>query len=304
MPELVFEANDITKVYGEKKALNRVSMKIKRGEIYGFIGENGAGKTTMIRLLAGLAEPTGGELHLFGKSGKELYPQRARIGYIIENPSLYLNMNARENLEIQKIQKGTPNTSSEHILHLVGLDFADKTKVKNYSLGMKQRLALAIAILGEPEFLVLDEPINGLDPMGIVEIRNLLKKLNGEGITILITSHILAELHQVATSYGILHNGNMLKELSNEELDHACGQSLLLQVDDVQKTKDFIVNKLHTHRFELLPDGKIKIFDRKEQNVGEIASMLHNTGINVFNIELQNTNLESYYIELVEKGER
>lgn len=304
MPELVFEANDITKVYGEKKALNRVSMKIDRGEIYGFIGENGAGKTTMIRLLAGLAEPTSGELHLFGKRGKELYPQRAKIGYIIENPSLYLNMNARENLEIQKIQKGTLTTSTEHILHLVGLDFVDKTKVKNFSLGMKQRLALAIAILGEPEFLVLDEPINGLDPMGIVEIRNLLKKLNEEGITILITSHILAELHQVATSYGILHNGSMLKELSNEELDHACGQSLLLQVDDVEKTKDFIVNKLHTHRFELLSDGKIKIFDMKEQNVGEIVSMLHNTGINVFNIELQNTNLESYYIELVKKGER
>ena len=200
----VFEAINITKKYRNTLALNQVSMSVMQGDIYGFIGENGAGKTTMIRLLTGLAEPTTGKIALFGESNKKLAKQRERIGCIIESPSLYLDMTAYENLEVQRLQRGIPGKGCiDNALALVGLKDTGKKKAKDFSLGMRQRLALAIALLGNPEFLVLDEPINGLDPTGIIELRNLLKRLNKErGITILISSHILTELHQLANRYG------------------------------------------------------------------------------------------------------
>ena len=198
----VFEAINITKKYRNTLALNQVSMSVMQGDIYGFIGENGAGKTTMIRLLTGLAEPTTGKIALFGESNKKLAKQRERIGCIIESPSLYLDMTAYENLEVQRLQRGIPGKGCiDNALALVGLKDTGKKKAKDFSLGMRQRLALAIALLGNPEFLVLDEPINGLDPTGIIELRNLLKRLNKErGITILISSHILTELHQLANA--------------------------------------------------------------------------------------------------------
>ena len=212
----VFEAINITKKYRNTLALNQVSMSVMQGDIYGFIGENGAGKTTMIRLLTGLAEPTTGKIALFGESNKKLAKQRERIGCIIESPSLYLDMTAYENLEVQRLQRGIPGKGCiDNALALVGLKDTGKKKAKDFSLGMRQRLALAIALLGNPEFLVLDEPINGLDPTGIIELRNLLKRLNKErGITILISSHILTELHQLANRYGILHEGKLLQENS------------------------------------------------------------------------------------------
>lgn len=215
----VFEAINITKKYRNTLALNQVSMSVMQGDIYGFIGENGAGKTTMIRLLTGLAEPTTGKIALFGESNKKLAKQRERIGCIIESPSLYLDMTAYENLEVQRLQRGIPGKGCiDNALALVGLKDTGKKKAKDFSLGMRQRLALAIALLGNPEFLVLDEPINGLDPTGIIELRNLLKRLNKErGITILISSHILTELHQLANRYGILHEGKLLQEITATE---------------------------------------------------------------------------------------
>ena len=181
MNTTVFEAINITKKYRNTLALNQVSMSVMQGDIYGFIGENGAGKTTMIRLLTGLAEPTTGNIALFGKSDKKLAKQRERIGCIIESPSLYLDMTAHENLEVQRLQRGIPGkVCIDNALELVNLRDAGKKKAKDFSLGMRQRLALAIALLGNPEFLVLDEPINGLDPTGIIELRNLLKRLNEE----------------------------------------------------------------------------------------------------------------------------
>ena len=220
----VFEAINITKKYRNTLALNQVSMSVMQGDIYGFIGENGAGKTTMIRLLTGLAEPTTGKIALFGESNKKLAKQRDRIGCIIESPSLYLDMTAYENLEVQRLQRGIPGKGCiDNALALVGLKDTGKKKAKDFSLGMRQRLALAIALLGNPEFLVLDEPINGLDPTGIIELRNLLKRLNKErGITILISSHILTELHQLANRYGILHEGKLLQEITATELDKRC----------------------------------------------------------------------------------
>lgn len=235
----VFEAINITKKYRNTLALNQVSMSVMQGDIYGFIGENGAGKTTMIRLLTGLAEPTTGKIALFGESNKKLAKQRERIGCIIESPSLYLDMTAYENLEVQRLQRGIPGKGCiDNALALVGLKDTGKKKAKDFSLGMRQRLALAIALLGNPEFLVLDEPINGLDPTGIIELRNLLKRLNKErGITILISSHILTELHQLANRYGILHEGKLLQEITATELDKRCKKHLLLQVNDTGTIK-------------------------------------------------------------------
>lgn len=228
----VFEAINITKKYRNTLALNQVSMSVMQGDIYGFIGENGAGKTTMIRLLTGLAEPTTGKIALFGESNKKLAKQRERIGCIIESPSLYLDMTAYENLEVQRLQRGIPGKGCiDNALALVGLKDTGKKKAKDFSLGMRQRLALAIALLGNPEFLVLDEPINGLDPTGIIELRNLLKRLNKErGITILISSHILTELHQLANKYFLIGKSRAKNTATGSKLA-ACGRRHALRED-------------------------------------------------------------------------
>ena len=263
----VFEAINITKKYRNTLALNQVSMSVMQGDIYGFIGENGAGKTTMIRLLTGLAEPTTGKIALFGESNKKLAKQRERIGCIIESPSLYLDMTAYENLEVQRLQRGIPGKGCiDNALALVGLKDTGKKKAKDFSLGMRQRLALAIALLGNPEFLVLDEPINGLDPTGIIELRNLLKRLNKErGITILISSHILTELHQLANRYGILHEGKLLQEITATELDKRCKKHLLLQVNDVAAASVLLESKLNTSNFSVMPDKSIHLYDYVDQ---------------------------------------
>ena len=261
----VFEAINITKKYRNTLALNQVSMSVMQGDIYGFIGENGAGKTTMIRLLTGLAEPTTGKIALFGESNKKLAKQRERIGCIIESPSLYLDMTAYENLEVQRLQRGIPGKGCiDNALALVGLKDTGKKKAKDFSLGMRQRLALAIALLGNPEFLVLDEPINGLDPTGIIELRNLLKRLNKErGITILISSHILTELHQLANRYGILHE-----------------------------------SKLNTSNFSVMPDKSIHLYDYVE-NAGKVSALLSANNITIYQLAQSGDSLETYYTNLI-----
>jgi len=197
LKEYVIKARNITKTYGKRKVLDNLCMNIKKGDIYGFVGKNGAGKSTMIRVLAGLVIPNEGEIELFGHTEEsKIRKERSRIGTLIETPALYLNMTAKENLELIKIQRGIPGTKCiEEVLDLVGLKDIENKKTKNFSLGMKQRLGIAMALLNDPEVLLLDEPINGLDPIGIKELRELLIKLNKErGITVLISSHILSEL--------------------------------------------------------------------------------------------------------------
>ena len=257
----VFEAINITKKYRNTLALNQVSMSVMQGDIYGFIGENGAGKTTMIRLLTGLAEPTTGKIALFGESNKKLAKQRDRIGCIIESPSLYLDMTAYENLEVQRLQRGIPGKGCiDNALALVGLKDTGKKKAKDFSLGMRQRLARAIALLGNPEFLVLDEPINGLDPTGIIELRNLLKRLNKErGITILISSHILTELHQLANRYE---------------------------------------SKLNTSNFTVMPDKSIHLYDYVE-NAGKVSALLSANNITIYQLAQSGDSLETYYTNLI-----
>lgn len=299
MNKTIFKAINITKVYHNAKVLNQMSMSVAKGDIYGFIGENGAGKTTTIRLLAGLAEHTSGEISLFGETGEKLAQQRARIGCIIESPSLYPNMTAYENLQVQRIQRGIPGkTCIDEALYLVNLKDTGKKKAKDFSLGMRQRLALAVALLGKPEFLVLDEPINGLDPIGIVEFRNLLKKLNREyGITILISSHILTELHQLANRYGILHNGKILQEITAAELNERCKRHLLLQVNNVPATVSLLESELHTSNFTVMPDKSIRLYDM--ECIGQLSALLNANNIAIYQMANTGDDLETYYTNLL-----
>lgn len=218
MSEIICQTTELCKNYKNFHVLQNVNFSINRGEIYGLVGENGAGKSTLIRILTGLAFKSSGIITLFGKTDY-LQHERTKIGCTIEMPALYKDMTAKQNLEIQRVQRGIPDQKCiSKTLELVGLNNTEKKKVNNFSLGMKQRLALAVALLGEPEFLILDEPVNGLDPTGIIELRELLKKLARENhVTILISSHILSELNQLATCYGFLHHGKLLKQITAED---------------------------------------------------------------------------------------
>ncbi|GGH86192.1 ABC-2 type transport system ATP-binding protein [Pullulanibacillus pueri] len=298
MNEYVLKTHDLSKVYQKKMALNKVSMAIEKGSIYGFIGQNGAGKSTLIRLITGLAFPTAGTFELFGKSNNtgEFIEARKRIGTIIEGPALYPQMTAVENLETHRLLKGIPGKECiEKTLTLVGLQGTGKKKAKHFSLGMKQRLGLAIALLGDPEFLLLDEPINGLDPMGVVEIRELLKRLNQEyGITILISSHILSELHLLATHYGIIHNGILLEQLSAKELNEKCQQYLHIKVDDCNKAVTVIERFLETQNFEVMPDGSIKLFAYVDQP-GKVSKTLTDEALIIEAFMPMGEDLETYF---------
>ncbi|GGI15511.1 ABC transporter ATP-binding protein [Gottfriedia solisilvae] len=297
MNEYVLKTNHLSKKYQNKMALNKVNLSIKKGSIYGFIGQNGAGKSTLIRIITGLAYPTSGSFELFGESNESgLTEARKRVGTIIEGPALYPHLSASENLEAHRLLKGIPGKECiEKTLNLVGLQDTGKKKAKNFSLGMKQRLGLAIALLGDPEFLILDEPINGLDPMGVVEIRELLKKLNQEyGITILISSHILSELHLLATHYGIIHEGELLEELSTSELNEKCKHFLYIKVDNPNKAATVIEGILSSRNYEVLPDGSIRLFDYVDQ-AREVSKALTGEGLIIEEFMLMGEDLEAYF---------
>lgn len=297
MNEYVLKTSQLSKTYQNKMALHKVSVMIKKGSIYGFIGQNGAGKSTLIRLITGLAYPTTGTFELFGESQeRNIIEARKRIGTIIEGPALYPQMTAAENLEAHRLLKGIPGKDCiEKTLNLVGLQNTGKKKAKNFSLGMKQRLGLGIALLGDPEFLILDEPINGLDPMGVVEVRELLKKLNREyGITILISSHILSELHLLATHYGIIHEGELLEQLSAKELNEKCQQYLHIKVDDPNKAATVIENHFSTQEFEVMPDGTIRLFAYVDVP-GEVSKILTSEGLVIEEFMPMGEDLETYF---------
>jgi ABC-2 type transport system ATP-binding protein len=297
MNEYVLKTNQFSKKYQNKMALNKVNLEIKKGSIYGFIGQNGAGKSTLIRLITGLGYPTSGTFELFGETNeREQIEARKRVGTIIEGPALYPNMTASENLEAHRLLKGIPGKECvEKTLTLVGLQDTGKKKAKNFSLGMKQRLGLAIALLGDPEFLILDEPINGLDPMGVVEIRELLKKLNQEyGITILISSHILSELHLLATHYGIIHEGELLEQLSAKELNEKCQQFLHIKVDNPNKAATVIERHFATKDFEVMPDGSIKMYVFVDLP-GKVSKALTDEGLVIEQFMPMGEDLETYF---------
>ena len=279
MTKFICETKNLSKKYKDFYALKNVNLTIPKGEIYGLVGENGAGKTTLIRLLTGLNFKSEGEIILFGHKDN-LQHERSKIGCTIEMPALYKDMTASQNLEVQRIQRGIPNKKCiTDTLELIGLSNAGKKRVANFSLGMKQRLALGVALLGEPEFLILDEPVNGLDPTGIIELRELLKKLVKEReVTILISSHILSELHQLATCYGFLHKGELLKQISTEELNEECKRHICLRTDNIQKTTLLLEQKGNINNYSVYPDNSIRIYECLD-NVRMISKLLSSNGV-------------------------
>ena len=301
MKEVILKTYNITKKYGNQVAVNNVNLTIRKGEIYRFIGQNGAGKTTLIRLITGLIHKTGGEIELLGATGEnELNKSRTMVGSLIETPSFYTNMTARENLEVSRLVRNIPGKKCiDEVLELVGLKDVEKKKVKNFSLGMRQRLGIANALMGNPKLLILDEPINGLDPMGIVEIRELLKKINKEkDMTILISSHILSELSELATTYGIISNGKLIEEITAEELAEKCRQYIDLKVDDTSRAVTLLERELGISDYEVLEDKKIKVFSNLE-NVGEVNSILSKSGVIVQSISIKGENLEEYFMNKI-----
>lgn len=300
--EYVLTTSALSKKYGKSWALNGVSMHIPKGAIYGFIGRNGAGKTTLIRLICGLQEPTNGAYSIYGidYTDKAICKSRRRMGAIVESPSIYLDMTAEDNLKQQAIILGLPSYDSiPEILELVGLEDTGKKKVKRFSLGMKQRLGIAIALMGNPDFLVFDEPLNGLDPQGIIEIRELILKLNREKqITILVSSHILDELSRIATHYGVIDKGNLVKEISSEELESVCRKCIMVEVTDTKiLTRVLDAEGLE---YEVLSDKTANIYG--SVNLSRLVLALVQEDCELISSHEQVESLENYFINLVGGG--
>nr|WP_195573938.1 ATP-binding cassette domain-containing protein [Paenibacillus sp. 1001270B_150601_E10] len=301
MKPYVVKTNRLTKHYHGSYALRDVSITLESGRIYGLIGQNGAGKTTLMRLLAGLSFPTGGSIELFGHQGnRALQEERKRLGCMIEHPGYVPYMSARENLKYHRIMRGVPNKDIEgELLELVGLADAGKKKAKDFSLGMKQRLGIAIALLGNPELLILDEPINGLDPLGVVEIRNLLKRLCEERqMTILLSSHNLPELYQTVTNYIIIHKGEVKRTITLEQLDENCKHHLYIRCDQPEKLAGILESELNTTNYKVMPDKSIKLYDFLDQKDTVAKTMLeHSIVTTTFSIE--GDTLENYFISVI-----
>ena len=297
----LLEINNLGISFVGLKAVDGLNLKIETGELYGLIGPNGAGKTTTIKMIVGLAAPTSGEITLF--ESKSLNQGRRKIGTVIEAPAFVPNLTARQNMLIQWKLLGNKNPAIiDEMLNLVGLDYVGKKKVKNFSLGMKQRLGIAMTLMGEPEFLVLDEPTNGLDPKGIVEVRELLQKLNEErGLTILISSHILSELAKLATRIGIIDDGVLLEEFSIDELDERCKSKLVVLVDDTEKAKDILAEQLNLNDYKVIDANTIEIYD-KDVDSGTINTTLAKNDVVVNSISTSHADLEEYFLNVIKGG--
>lgn len=297
--EYVLSVNALSKNYRQFKALNGLSMNVPKGSIYGFVGRNGAGKTTLIRMICGLQEPTSGEYVLYGRKNtdKDIAKSRRRMGAVVETPSVYLDMTARDNLAQQYKILGLPSYDGlDDILKLVGLENTGKKKAKNFSLGMRQRLGIAIALVGTPDFLVLDEPVNGLDPQGIVEIRELILRLNREQqITVLISSHILDELSRLATYYGFINNGHIIKEMSAAELEAACRKCTRIEVSDTKALARVLDNMKADYK--ILTGTQAEIYEKL--NITKLVSALSKEDCEVLSLQERDESLESYYMNLV-----
>lgn len=298
----ILTAEGLTKEYRKTKALDNFSMHIPEGAIYGFVGENGAGKTTLIRTVLGLQKPTAGTYTLYGVDGsdREIEKVHERIGAVVESPAIYQGLSAEDNLRHQYYVMGMPSRDGiKEILELVGLDKAGRKKAKNFSLGMRQRVGIAVALCGSPDFLVLDEPTNGLDPQGVIEMREMLLRLNREKqITILISSHNLDELSKIATHYGFIAGGRMVREISAEELEKEFRRSTVLTVTDTGILSGVLDNL--GMEYEILSDNEAKVYG--EIPVSEVSLALAEEKCSILSMHEQNETLESYYINLLGGG--
>ena len=296
MSELILQTHELKKVYGKQVAVDGIDLKVERGAIYGLIGKNGAGKTTTLKMIGGLAKPTGGSFSLFGKTGRELADVRGRVSCLIEDPGLYGSMTAFDNLKAKCLGYGVKGDAYiNELLERVGLANVGKKKARNFSLGMKQRLGIAMAMVGEPDLLVLDEPINGLDPEGIVEIRDMLTQFSKEkGVTILISSHILEELSKVATHYGIMSKGRLVEQLTAEELSERCSLRIEAVVDRPELAGT-VLDRLGITNYKVVDKETINISERLE-DVALINRELNEAGVMVSRIMVNNESLESFFL--------
>lgn len=300
--DYILTTNGLTKTYGKHNAANNISIHVRQGDIYGLIGRNGAGKTTLLKMVGGLSTPTAGEFALFGYTGKERAQVMHRVGSLIENPGIYPNLTAAENLNLKCIALGVRDKNVvPQLLETVGLANVGKKKVGKFSMGMKQRLGIALALVGEPDLVILDEPINGLDPQGVAEVRETIKKLNQErNITFIISSHILDELAKIATNYGIIHNGNLLQELTKEELLNKCSERIELKTNDTAKACT-VLEKMDIHEYKVVDGDTIQIFERLHDS-GGITMNLAQNNVTILGISLKNESLEDYYLNLTGGG--
>jgi len=294
----VLKTLNLTKRYGGKAAVDNVSLTVEKGDIYGLIGQNGAGKTTLMRLVTSLASPDSGSIELFGQTTR-LDAARSRLGCVVETPALYPSLTAVQNLEYYRLLRGIPDKDVvQKSLELVSLTDTGKKKFRNFSMGMKQRLGLALAILNNPDFIILDEPVNGLDPMGIIEMRDLMKKLNEQGITILISSHILAELSQVATKYAIIHNGRLVRNLTQAELREECKRALAVTVDDAAKAAVILETVLNIHNYKQIAANELRLYEYLD-NPAEVTFQLSQGGVRVASLHEVGDSLEDYFTKTI-----
>lgn len=303
MPEKIFTAKKLTKKY-KNYALNQLDMEICKGDIYGFIGRNGAGKTTLMRILTGRAVQSGGDICLFGENNPDkLCLQRKRVGAIIEGPAFYPGMTAEDNLEVIRLQHGIKEKKCiKELLKTVGLEDTGTKKAGNFSLGMKQRLGIAMALIGKPELLVLDEPVNGLDPEGILQLRELIKKLNKEqGITILISSHILSELDQLATCYGFIDKGKMKEQIQADELIAKCKPYLSIRAGNVQNAAAVLKHMFPGNELEIVSESRVNLYGFTGSTKELIKELVLNEA-DVKEVKAEGESLERYYMSLVNKG--
>lgn len=303
MKDVIVSTNNLSKKYGNFYALDNVSININKGDIYGLIGRNGAGKTTLMKVITTLTSKTSGEFSLFGYRDDDLSNVKRRIGALIENAAFFPGMNAYDNLKYYAIQRGIVDLKQiDEALILVGLGDAGKKKFKNFSLGMKQRLGVALAILDNPDFIILDEPINGLDPIGISELRDVFTKLNEErGITILISSHILSELYQVATKFCIIDKGSVIKELTKEELDRDCSKCIVIKVDNTRKASSILEKKLHTTNYKVIDKREIRLYDYLDEPEKVNKALLKND-VDVISINETGISFEDYFKKVIKEG--
>ena len=298
MNNTVIKLRDISKKRGQTEILNHLNMTVYQNDIYGFIGQNGAGKSMTMKIIMSLIKETQGQLELFDSLDNQI--NRSRIGAIIENPAFYPYMTAYENLKYYVQYKGLVEINSiEKVLKMVGLENVRKKKYKNYSLGMKQRLGLALALINNPDLLILDEPLNGLDPQGIVELREILSHLNKKyGITMLISSHILDELEMIATRYGFIHQGQMIEEITAEKLQEKLKKYISLDVENIGLASITLEQKLHTENFKVMDDHTIYLYDFVNES-SQVATTLIQEGVILNKMNISNVSLENYYLSLI-----
>lgn len=300
MNDYVIETNKLTKIYKKQRAVDQVDMHVRRGAIYGLIGKNGAGKTTIMKMLTGMANPTEGEMRLFGSDGKEVSTSQMRVGALIERPGVYGDKSAFQNMKLKALAMGVYRKENiQEILELVGLSDTGDKKVKSFSMGMLQRLGIALALIGTPDMLILDEPVNGLDPQGMIEVRNLIRRLNREyHMTILISSHILEELSKVVTDYGIIDCGELIQEISAEELEKSCEKKIEIITPETAKAT-VALEGMGITEYTVADEKTVYVYQGMEM-LPAINRGLAQRDVPVIEIKMQNDSLEEFFLKTVE----